>query len=164
MQICPDNFNDGYIYRHNSLGTNLLILKTLLLGLTTKKIFTKTWYGQVGITVKYLKRKTLTQAKKNWNNFISWNVTVYKYRGKIKRQSTVVRMNTILLFSSSPSISPCPGKAEVSLASFAAQALNPWSLQCRKGHEEHMEGLWSLLVHGTDCQKNSGNFRNEDFL
>lgn len=41
MQICPDNFNDGYIYRHKSLDTNLLILKTLFLGLTTKKIFTK---------------------------------------------------------------------------------------------------------------------------
>lgn len=42
--------------------------------------------------------------------------------------------------------------------------LNPCSLQCRKGHEEHMEGLWSLLVQGTESQKNSGNFRELDFF
>lgn len=48
----------------------------------------------------------------------------------------------------SSAISLCPGKT---------------SLPCRKGHEEHMEGLWSLLVHGIGRLKKSGNFRELNF-
>lgn len=67
--------------------------------------------------------------------------------------------------SHAPSISPClyaPVKPRPVWLHLQHKPLNPWSLQCRKGHEEHMEGLWSLLVHGTDRWKNSGNFRKLD--
>lgn len=182
MQICPDNGIIGCTYWHNCFCTPMITLKTLptIMGMRISLLEALKW------TCLYVGHKDyILLNKQPWQeNKLSPFCTV-----AVVAENCVACMHLVSVLIWNPRVCVSSNKknwgwtllwpshalsvsarlyALVKLGPFwlhlQHKPLNPQSLQCRKGHKEHMEGFWSLLVHGTDSWKNSGNFRKLDFF
>lgn len=160
MQICPHNSVNGCTYRHNSLCTTLITLKSLytIVG-TVRRILLNSlrwthWmkdYSQLHKQHCHEKKLSLHILEVEVSEYCHTRIWWKKLSGNHKPMSVEQEAKVPWWEQAQFCLS------HAFLVFFCLYALVklrpvliPWSLQCRKEHKENMEGLW---------QEISGNFR-----